>query len=438
MELAMRRPRTIGVQSKLCISAEEYARRVDAFCKRLAPGSLVVIPAGPQMKDPNDRRVYRQSSDMLYLNGFPEPQSALVITKGIGKAEQRVVLFAQPKDPASEIWQGIRLGLPRARSQFHADEAHPIADFEKVVAELLEHARDVYYRLGSNPELDSRFQKIWSGKGAQKTLRDPSELLHKMRLRKSPQEVAMIRHACDVSAQAHVVAIKATKPGVSERQLQGLLEGTFLLLGTIGAAYAPLVAGGNNGFSLHYAENKDLLVDGELVMVDAACEFDGYMSDITRVWPVNGKFSPVQREIYALVLKAQEASLASVRPGQTLRGAHSVAERVLAAGLRKLGVLRKGLSIENFFPHGTSHWIGLDVHDPCADSWDVPFRSGMVLTVEPGLYFEKNDRRVPAKYRGIHVRIEDTVAVRKNGCEVLTAGVPKSITDIEQLMAQSR
>jgi Xaa-Pro aminopeptidase len=411
---------------------------------------------------------------MLYLNGFPEPESALVITKLAGKYRKRTVMFVQPKERADEIWTGIRQGVEGATQRFLAKEAHPVAEFTQVCSGLLARAKNVYYRLNINPEFDEEFKSLWlvDEPGFQKTLMDPLEILRELRLRKTPEEMKMLRHAGAISAQAHCLAMQATKPGKNERQIKRVLEGACEELGATGLAYGSIVANGNNGVILHYTSNNDVCRDGDLLLVDAACEYEGYASDITRTWPVNGKFSEPQRELYEVVLAAQEASIQAVRPGVPFIAIHKASERALRAGLQKLGILAPTMTakeerrlrkvaakgkpmaeagppkpnmLSDFFMHGTSHWMGLDVHDPSRSmpvgktAWKFAKRRvlepGMCFTVEPGLYFDKDDQRVPEKYRGIAIRIEDDVIVTENGCEILTAGVPKAVADIERLMA---
>lgn len=442
--------------------------RVKRFGAKLAPNSVAIIVANPERTRSRDTEfTYRQNSDILYLNGFQEPDSVLVVTKLRGK--QQVILFVRPKDREREIWTGVRAGVEGARKQYGADVAYTIDQFDEKIGELLREADTVYYRFGVNEHFDEKFRKIWEPQ--QKPLRNYEEILHEMRLFKSADELELMRHAAAVSAEAHRQAMLATRPGMKEYQVQAVLEYVFRYHGANYQAYGSIVAAGNNAVILHYTSNDDTIENGDLLLVDAACEYGsvsgGYASDITRCWPANGKFTEAQREIYQLVLAAQEAALRCIKPGIPLARVHQTASRVMRRGLIKLGILpaaasahntrgkkkagegdAKPLSLDDFFMHGTSHWMGLDVHDVGKYATSDGTRTdrgrgkrrvlqpGMVFTVEPGLYFDKNDTRVPEKYRGIGVRIEDDVVVTADGCENLTAAVPKHPDAIEGLMAQ--
>jgi Xaa-Pro aminopeptidase len=483
------------------------AVRQQAVRDRMLPNSLAIFVSNPERTRSNDtEHAYRQNSDILYLNGFPEPESVLVISRVGGKDKR--IMFVRPKDRAREIWTGIRQGVAGAKKNYMADEAYPIDQFAKVVGKLLGKADAVYYRFKVNPEFDEKFRQLWEGD--QKDVLNPDKILHELRLFKDPSEADLIRHAATITARAHSQAMAATRCGQAEYELQAVLEHEFTRSGASGLAYTSIVAGGNNAVVLHYVENRGFLADGDLVLVDAACEYEGYASDITRTWPVNGKFSAPQAEIYQAVLDAQMAALKLCRPGMSLRRIHLRAADVMRRHLKELGILpatssaaadrkiekqklkdKKGpskkskakkpatgqadvatpavttvpdaqapskraakptypLTVWDFFPHGTSHWMGLDVHD--VGSYDEPgkvkgrntaakkrkLEAGMVFTVEPGLYFDKSDKRVDKKYRGIGVRIEDDVLITASGCEVLTAGVPKAIADVESLMASAR
>jgi Xaa-Pro aminopeptidase len=443
-------------------SRSAMAARLDAFRGKLADNSIAIIVSAPERTRSNDTEYpYRQSSDVLYLNGFPEPDGVLVISKLTGKEE--LIMFVRPKDREREIWTGIRAGVQGAKRTYGADRAFSNDKFEQVLGQLLSKADAVYYRFGLNPELDERFRKVWQPR--QKPLYNPNDILHEMRLFKTEQEIELMRHAAAISAEAHREAMRATRPGMTEYQIQAVLEGCFKYHGASAPAYGSIVATGNNAVVLHYTENQATLADGDLLLVDAACEYGiasgGHAADITRGWPVNGKFSDPQRAIYQLVLDAQVAAVKAARPGVPLAHVHQAASRVMRRGLIKLGILpatasahgsrskkaKQGLTLGDFFMHGTSHWIGLDVHDVGSYATASGARSdkgrgkrrvlepGMVITVEPGLYFDKNDRRVPKQYRGIGVRIEDDILITANGNENLTAAVPKTIAEIEALMA---
>lgn len=428
-----------------------YLSRLNRVWEAMAPDSVFILSANPECSRSNDTHFpYRQSSDIVYLNGFPEPKAVLILSKL--KGAQNFIMLVQPKDKERETWDGIREGVLGAKKNYLCKSAHNVEDFQKVLGKLLKSAKVVYYRFGQNPELDGKFRQIWEAK--QPTLRNPDSILDELRLVKSEEELSIMRHACRVTAEAHKQAMLACKPGMSENQLQAIIEFVFKYAGATAPAYGSIVASGNNACVLHYVENDDKIADGSLVLIDAGCEFGsrngGYAADITRTFPANGKFSKPQRQLYELVLEAQLAAIAAAKPGARLIHVHQAAERVLRRGLIKLGLLPEtaspdGMTLDDFMPHGTSHWLGIDVHDVGSydDSNEVLpvsakrrlLEPGMVITVEPGIYINKNEKRVPPRFRGIGIRIEDDLAITSDGNEVLTAAVPKSVEDIETLMA---
>ncbi|RTL41859.1 MAG: M24 family metallopeptidase [Candidatus Melainabacteria bacterium] len=441
-----------------------YAGRTAEFVSKMARNSVAIIVSNPEHTRSNDTQFqYRQSSDVLYVNGFPEADSAIVLTNIGGKA--KLILFVRPKDRAQEVWTGIRVGVDGAKKQYLANEAYTFDKFAAVVGKLLERADSVYYKFGHNEQFDKQFISVWQED--QKTLFNPETVLHEMRLFKSEAELAIMRRAAEISAEAHVLAARRLTPGLKEYQIRATMEGHFLECGASGPAYGSIVASGNNAVILHYTSNRDTIQDGDLVLIDAACEYEGYAADITRTFPANGKFTEAQREIYQLVLDAQEAGIRMAKTGKTLFQVHGATSKVLRRGLVKLGIIapemgtRKGairamkaarargdgseknlVTLGSFFMHGTSHWMGLDVHDVGKgkrnrSGKDRKMQPGMVFTVEPGIYIDKDDTRVPEKYRGIGVRIEDDVVITADGCEVLTTGVPKTIDAIEQLMSEA-
>jgi Xaa-Pro aminopeptidase len=437
-----------------------FSGRREEFFANLPFNSLAVIVSNPQMKRSNDMHFpYRQSSDILYLSGFPEPGTVLVFRKT--RQSQRFIMFVRPKDLERETWNGRRFGVEGAKSLFGCDEAYSIDDFDTVMEELLgEGTEQVFYKFGRNAAIDEKFKTLWLPN--QKKLRDPEEIVHLMRLFKVADELVQIRHGCEISAQAHCQAMRLVRPGMHEYEIRGIIEGFGAACGAPEQAYPTIAGGGNNAVILHYTENSDVLADGDLLLVDAGCEFRGYASDITRTYPVNGKFSDAQKEVYELVLEAQLAAIDAAKPGATMESVHAAAEDVLRCGLVKLGILPEQMvsrdnhhdlvvvaellgeqiaHVGRFFMHGTSHWMGLDVHDVCGmerkASAELPFTPGMVITVEPGLYFRSDDQLVPERYRGIGIRIEDDILIVPSGCEVLTASVPKTVSDIEQLMAET-
>lgn len=433
-----------------------YLSRLNRLWERMTDNSVCILVSNPERTRSNDtHHPYRQSSEIVYLNGFPEPNAVLVLSKLNGK--QNVVMLVQEKDRERETWDGFRFGAAGARAKFFANEAYPIAKFDEVIGALLGKADSVYYRFGQNKKFDKQFRKLWENK--QKTLLNPSKILNEMRLFKSDEEVQLIRHAGLISAEAHKQAMQICRPGLRENQLQAVIEFVFTAGGAIAPAYGSIVAAGNNACVLHYVENQSEIKDGDLILIDAGCEFGaragGYAADITRTFPANGKFSEPQRELYELVLKAQMAGIAACRPGIRLIEIQQVCEKIIRQGLVKLGVLParsakstgKTVEFKDLLPHGTSHWMGIDVHD--VGSYDDPtqkgktlapkqrvLETGMVFTIEPGVYISKSNTLVPKRYRGIGIRIEDDVVITKDGCEVLTAAAPKTVAEIEALMSR--
>lgn len=438
------------------ISKLSYLSRLNRLWEQMADDSVCILVSNPECKRSNDTHFpFRQSSEIVYLNGFPEPNSVLIVSKFGGK--QDVIMLVQPKDKERETWDGIRQGVEGAKKNFFCSEAYPVGDLDKVVGRLIKSADNVYYHFGQNRKFDKQFRALWKS-NKQRTLLDPRKILDEMRLFKSEEELAVLRHAGLISAEAHKQAMLACRPGIGEHQLQAVVEFVFRSAGSVAPAYGSIVASGNHACILHYVENNDTVQDGDLVLIDAGCEIGaatgGYAGDITRCFPANGKFSPAQRELYNVVLSAQLAAIKAAKPGARLIQVHQAAERVLRNGLRKLGIIppagkakTNSLSLDDLMPHGTSHWLGLDVHDvggynDQADSKeksaDYPKRRvlepGMVFTVEPGLYIDKNEKRAPARYRGIGIRIEDDLVITSDGNEVLTAAVPKTVEEIEALM----
>ena len=437
-------------------SAISYLSRLNRLWEKMADNSVCILVSNPECKRSNDTHYpYRQSSEIVYLNGFPEPNSVLIVSKLGGK--QNVIMLVQEKDKARETWDGIRFGMSGAKKNFFANEAFAIGRFDEVIGELIGTAEAVYYRFGRNKKFDKQFRKLWEKK--QKTLLNPSKILDELRLHKNAEELEIIRHSSKIAAEAHKQAMQICRPGLRECQLQAVLEFIFTAGGAVAPAYGSIVAAGNNACVLHYVENQSEIKDGDLVLIDAGCEFGsragGYASDITRTFPANGKFSEAQRELYELVLKAQLAGIAAARPGVRLMHIQQVSERVLRKGLMNMGILSsrksessngKQLKFKDLLPHGTSHWMGIDVHD--VGSYDDASKTksvspkqrvlepGMVFTIEPGLYISQTNTLVPKRYRGIGIRIEDDVVITKEGCEVLSAEAPKTVAEIEALMSQ--
>lgn len=412
--------------------------------------ALVVMPSWPvQMRNGDVEQEYRQDSDFFYLSGFAEPESVLVLSTRHRKA----TLFVRPRDAEREIWDGPRAGVDGAVQTFGFDEAFPIADFDKELARLLgDHSRLVY-RLGRDAAMDRRvlstLERLKSRSRTATTyphvVVDPASLLGEMRLLKDEDEVARMRRAATISGEAHARAMAMARPGLFEYEVEAALMEAFRRGGAERQAYGAIVGSGVNATILHYRSNDRRLEDGDLVLIDAGCEFGHYASDITRTFPVNGTFSREQREVYEIVLEAQLASIEKTKPGATIDAIHQATVENLTKGLVRIGLLtgevEKLVSEEAYKPfymHRTSHWLGMDVHDVGAyfqGGEPRPLAAGMVLTVEPGLYIAK-DANVPAAYRGIGVRIEDDILVGPDGPINLTESVPKTVADVERACRQ--
>ncbi|WP_313315767.1 Xaa-Pro aminopeptidase [Stutzerimonas nitrititolerans] len=437
------------------IPKSEYARRRQTLMARMEPNSIAILPAAPMyIRNRDVEHVYRQDSDFQYLSGFPEPEAVIALIPGREHGEY--VLFCRERDPERELWDGLRAGQDGAIAHYGADDAFPIGDIDDILPGLIEGRERVYYAIGTNETFDHQLMewiKMIRSK-ARQGAQPPSEfvaldhLLHEMRLYKSANEVKVMRHAAEISARAHVNAMRASRAGLHEYHLEAELDYEFRKGGAKMPAYGSIVAAGKNACILHYRENDAPLEDGDLVLIDAGCEIDCYASDITRTFPVNGKFSPEQKAIYELVLAANEEAFKHIAPGKHWNEAHEATVRVITAGLVELGLLEGDVEAliaaeahKAFYMHRAGHWLGLDVHDvgdyKIGGEWRV-LEPGMAMTVEPGIYIAADNQDVARKWRGIGVRIEDDVVVTKTGCEILTSGVPKAVAEIEALMAGAR
>jgi Xaa-Pro aminopeptidase len=414
---------------------------------------VAIIPTAPErIRNRDSHYPFRFDSYFHYLTGFPEPEAVLVIVAG---EASRALLFCREKDPEREIWDGFRHGPEAARERFGVDEAHPIAKLDELVPTLLENQPSLFCAIGAEAAWDARMtrwlnqvrERSRAGVSAPTEIRDVRTLLDEMRLRKGAEEIALMRRAAEIAAAAHVRAMRRVRPGMRENEIEAELLHEFRRQGAQAPSYSPIVAAGANACVLHYVQNDAPMQDGDLLLVDAGCEVEGYASDITRTFPVNGRFSPAQREIYELVLAAQRGALDAVAPGAAWDEPHEAAVRVLAQGFIDLGLVHGSLDqvleagdYKRFYMHRTGHWLGLDVHDAGdykrAGKWR-PLEPGMVLTVEPGCYIRPADG-VPERFWNIGVRIEDDVAVTAAGCEILTSGAPKEAAEIEALMAEAR
>ena len=434
------------------IGREEFARRRRQLIKAMGREAIAIIPTAPVHLRNNDvEYAYRQDSNFFYLTGFAEPESVAVLVPGRPQGEY--LLFVRDRDPARETWDGRRAGPVGARRDYGADDAFPIGDIDDILPGLMEGRAKVYYTVGIHREFDPRVVGWVNGLRAQakQGRHAPYEMvaleheLHEMRLFKSRAECAQMRHAAQIAARAHVRAMRACRPGRFEYEIAAEIRHEFMRA-RADISYLPIVGGGANGCILHYRENADELRDGELLLIDAGCEYESYASDITRTFPVNGRFTPPQRAAYDVVLEANLAAIEAVRPGASWNRPHEVAVQVLTAGMVRLGLLKgrvpslvKSLAYRRFYMHKTGHWLGMDVHDvgdyKIGDAWRQ-LEPGMVLTVEPGLYIPPGTRGIPPEFRNIGIRIEDDVLVTREGHEVLTLGVPKHAREIEQLMAE--
>ena len=428
---------------------------------QLIKGGVAIFPSAPEaLRNSDVEHEYRQDSDFYCLTGFEEPNSLAVLVPD--HPESRFVLFVQPKDRAREVWTGWRAGEEGAKRDYGADAAYTIDKLDEELPKLLEKADHIYYRLGSDPAFDrrliglmQRFRRERQRNGfGPKAVIDPAEILHEVRLIKTDADLQFLRRAVDISCEGHLAAIRALKPGMYEYEIEAILRYVFRKNGSPRHGYPPIIASGANSTVLHYTTNNRLIEDGDLLLIDSGAEYGYFTGDITRTLPASGRFTEDQAEVYKIVLDAQMEAIREVRPGATFNEPHDRAVRVLVEGMVRLGLLegdvdklieekekKEEQEYRKFYMHGTSHWLGMDVHDAgpykVADAWRR-LEPGMVLTIEPGLYIAEDIDGIPARYRGIGVRIEDDVLVTEDGNQVLSAAVPKSIDDIETMMAEAR
>ncbi|MBV8638853.1 MAG: Xaa-Pro aminopeptidase [Candidatus Eremiobacteraeota bacterium] len=413
-------------------------------------GGVAIIPSATTIPRNNDTEYeFRQNSDFYYLTGFDEPDAVLVLAPE--HDEHRTILFLRERDRATEIWNGRRLGVDAAVETIGVDIAYPIGSLAQELPRYLCNVETLYYTLGNSENDacvraalgDARAMTRRAG-FAPDTIADPSPALHALRQIKSAHEIAQMRRSAEITAQGHIAAMRATRPGLHEYEIEAVLEYEFHRAGAQRTAYESIVAGGDNATILHYRENRDRLAEGTLLLVDAACEYNYYAADVTRTWPVNGRFSAEQRAIYDVVLAAQQAAIETLRPGQPQKAFHYAAVRVITEGLIELGLLRGSVdeaiereTYREYYMHGTGHWLGMDVHDVgrYRDLSDTPvtLEPGMVTTVEPGVYVQR-DAACDERFRGIGVRIEDDLLITESGSENLTAMIPKSIDELEAII----
>lgn len=437
------------------MSIYPYATHRSALLERLSRDQIAAVIPTATTKVRNDDSDYRfrPTSDFWYLSGFAEPAACLVLLPARDGEPARSILYLRERDKEREIWDGKRLGLDRAVDAIGVDEARNIENLWEDLASVLKNQENIMWRFGDGEEQDRRmlqlFTKLRDGARGNvqpaKILMDSSPYLSEMRLIKGPEEIELMRSAAVLTAETHKALMAKVKPGMNEAEAEAFLDYSYRKAGSTGAAYNHICAGGGNACILHYIENNEPLRDGDLILVDSGAERDFYAADITRTFPVNGKFSPEQRDLYEIVLRAEEASIAVVKPGVRFEDVHNTTLDVIIDGLLQLGLLtgtpdeiKESGSYRAFFMHKTSHWLGLDVHDCGAYNVDGKSRAlepGMVLTIEPGIYVDPANEDVEERWRGIGIRVEDDVLVTKDGHEVLTAAVPKSIEAVEAACA---
>ena len=426
-----------------------YAARRDAYMKALGPNAVAVIRSLPEcLRNGDVHHPFRQHSDLIYLTGFLEPDTTLVLRPGA--ETERVTLFVRPRDPAAETWDGRRAGLEGAKAHYGADAAYPSAELPAKLADLLANTDELHYCLGLHDAMDLligaalvRLRTLEKrGKRPPSIVVDPRANLHELRLHKHPEELATLRHAAAITSDAHLAAMRLGRPGTFEHELEAVIDYTFRKRGGNGPGYNTIVGAGANATILHYTENRSAIAAGDLVLVDAGCEYDHYTADITRTWPASGRFTAPQRRVYETVLAIQKSAIALARPGTTIADIHDHCTRRLTEAMLQLGLLTGTVderiadnAYRKYYPHGTSHWLGLDVHDAGAytrSGKPRPLAPGMVITVEPGLYIPADATDAPAELRGIGVRIEDDVVITATGHDVLTAACPKEIEELER------
>lgn len=426
-----------------------YAARREAYMQALGPGAVAVVRSLPErLRNGDSHHAFRQHSDLIYLTGFLEPEATLVLRPGAEK--ERVVMFVRPSDPEAEVWDGRRAGIEGAKQRYGADAAYPAAELPARLWELLANSEELHYSLGLDDDMDRligaalvRLRKLEKkGKRPPRAVVDPRVGLHELRLHKRPEELAVLATAAQISSDAHVRAMSMGRPGVWEHEIEAAVNHTFRSRGGNGPGYGTIVGAGDNATILHYIANASQVGGGDLVLVDAGCEYQHYTADITRTWPASGRFTAPQRRVYDAVLAVQKSAIAMVRPGATIDEIHDHCVRRLTETMIELGLLTgtaedriSDQSFRKYYMHGTSHWLGLDVHDAGAYTRDGkarPLEPGMVITVEPGLYIAASASDAPAELRGIGVRIEDDVVVTPGGHEVLTAACPKEALDLER------
>ena len=424
------------------------------FIEQIGAGAIAIIPAAHEVTKSYDTEFkFHQDPDFYYLTGFPEPDAIAVIDPSNKK--NPYTLFVRPRDPKMETWYGRREGVEGAKKKYGADKAISIDKFPQELAKLVNGHEKLYYRFAVDQKLDQQILNYLSAQRFRRlktaypphTIIDPILLIHDMRLHKTPEEIGLMQKSADLAADAHILAMKTAKAGMNESQIEAVIEHHFRMNGASGVAYNSIIGGGANATILHYVENNAELKDGELLLIDAGANYKGYASDITRTFPVSGRFTKPQREVYDIVLETEIACLEATVTGTTIKERQKLSIEMLTEGMKQLGLLKgktkdliKKKAYEKYYMHGVGHYLGLDTHDAGRYFSDHqakesrPFAPGMVLTVEPGLYIPPDDKSAPSKYRGIGIRIEDDVLVTADGNVNLTANCPKQAEEIEELM----
>ena len=414
-------------------------------------GNALLLMAQPQAyRNSTVEAPWRQDALFYYLTGFNEPEAALLVLSNRPANEPRVILFLRDKDPTAELWNGLRMGVAAAKSSLAVDEALPISDLWAKLPTLLSSSKGLYYGMGQVSENDKRVietlrkHRLGAARNAAGMIpvMDPAHIGGALRIIKRPEEIARMRAAASITKNAFTRVLSELDPKQSERDIHATLLNEFLRGGADMEAYGSIVAGGNNACVLHYRDNNAPLRAGQLVLIDAGCQVDNYASDVTRTFPVSGRFSPSQRALYEICLQSQKDAIAQAKPGNNWMDVQDAAFKTLAQGLIDIGLIKMPLAeaIEknahkHFCPHSISHWIGLDVHDAGRyrdEKGPVPFEPGMYFSVEPGIYINSSDDSVPEEFRGIGIRIEDDVLITQSGCDVLTAGIPKEVSEVER------
>lgn len=425
-----------------------YESRRNALMKKMENG-VAILKAGS--RKPRGRYKYRQDSSFYYFTGFEEPDAICLLTPE--HDEHSFVMFVNPKDSDKEVWTGKRTGVEGVVEKFHADAAFEVDEFDEKNSDYLEEVDRIYYSMGTDEKFDKKIIEIFKNYSSQRaskgkapnTLVDLRELIGEMRIKKDKKEIELLRKAADISAEAHIEAMKTVEPGMYEYEVEALINSIFRESNAYMPAYPTIVGSGENGTVLHYDQNRCQIKDGELVLIDAGCEYKYYCSDITRTIPANGKFTLLQKEIYQIVLDAQLAAIGMIKPGLKFNEPHKKAIEIITSGLVELGLLEGDVKkiieekeYRKFYMHGTSHFLGMEPHDVGKYKIDGDesreLESGMVFTMEPGIYIGTELEDVDGKYRGIGIRIEDNILVTENGYEVLTARVPKTVDEIESVM----